>query len=151
MSETLEISKTIPKGDILAFEKALASHPNAVFGDSDVCPLTHTFSDGIYMREMFIPAGTTIVGKAHKKEHIALLLDGAINIATEEGVKTLYSPCYFVSKAGVKRVGFALTDVRFINIHPNPTNTQDLDEIEEEVIEESYGELHGIDEEFLIK
>ena len=28
-----------------------------------LCPLKHTFSDGIYVREIFIPAGMFIVGK----------------------------------------------------------------------------------------
>ena len=32
-------------------------------GESDIFPLTHSFSEGVYVREMFIPAGGFIIGK----------------------------------------------------------------------------------------
>jgi len=32
----------------------------------------HQFSPGIYMRKLFRPAGTLIVGKVHKKPHFFL-------------------------------------------------------------------------------
>ena len=31
--------------------------PNVIIGNSDVLPLTHTFCDGIYVREIFLKQG----------------------------------------------------------------------------------------------
>ena len=49
-------------------------------------------------------------------------------------------PCSVVAKGGTKRVGYALTDVVWINVHPNITDTQDLDKLEQEVIAKDYDE-----------
>ena len=37
-------------------------------------------------------------------------------------------------------MGYALTDVVWINVHPNTTDTKDLDKLEKEVIAEDYDE-----------
>jgi quercetin dioxygenase-like cupin family protein len=93
----------------------------------------HYFSGGMYCRKVFRPAGTVIVGKVHKADHIFLCAQGEIMVSTENGMKKLCAGDIIESKLGTKRVTLALTDAIGITIHK--TDKTDLDEIEAELIE----------------
>ena len=93
----------------------------------------HQFSPGIYMRKLFRPAGTLIVGKVHKKSHFFLCAKGEIIAWTEGGMKRLQAGDSIESQPGTKRVTLAVTDAIGITIHR--TDLTDLDEIEAELIE----------------
>jgi hypothetical protein len=96
-------------------------------------PLKHSFSNGIYARELTIPAGGLIVGKVHKTQHHNFLLKGEIIVLTEKGgVKLLQAPCTMVSEPGTQRVGYALTETVWTAVHSNESNTQDIDLLEKE-------------------
>ena len=43
-----------------------------------------------------------------------------------------------ISKAGTKRALYAETDLTWITVHANPTNTEDLKELEENIIAPTY-------------
>jgi hypothetical protein len=45
-----------------------------------------------------------------------------------------------VSTPGVKRVIYANEESIFVNVHKNPTNTQNLDELEAEIVSINYKE-----------
>ena len=143
--KTLEKRKELRK-KILSIEDAIRNNtdPNykTYIGDNEACPVKHTFSDGIYVREMFVPKGMMLVGKIIKQTHHIFLMSGKIAIITEDGEKIMEGPCSLVAKGGTKRVGYALTDVVWINVHPNITDTQDLDKLEQEVIAEDYDEYN---------
>lgn len=99
------------------------------------CPLQHVFAPGLYMRTIYIPAGTLIVGKIHKHQHGNILSSGEVLVITEEGgLERLQGPVTMVSPAGTKRALRALTDVVWTTCHLNPTNETDLAKIEAEVI-----------------
>lgn len=74
----------------------------------------HHFAPGIYVRELHIPAGTTLTGAIHKHRHINIVSKGRIEVATENGTTTITAPCVFVSPPGTKRVGFAHEDTIWI-------------------------------------
>jgi len=93
----------------------------------------HYFSPGMYMRKVFRPAGTVIVGKVHKEPHFFLCAMGEIVAWTENGMVTLRAGDVVESKPGTKRVTMAVTDSIGITIHR--TDKTDLDEIEVELIE----------------
>ena len=93
----------------------------------------HQFSPGMYMRKLFRPAGTLIVGKVHKEPHFFLCAKGEIIAWTESGMKRLQAGDVIESKPGTKRVTLAVTDAIGITIHR--TDKIDLDEIEAELIE----------------
>jgi quercetin dioxygenase-like cupin family protein len=93
----------------------------------------HYFSGGMYCRRVFRPAGTLIVGKVHKKDHLFLCAMGEIIAWTEGGMKRLNAGDVVESKAGTKRVTLAVSDAIGITFHR--TNETDLDEIEKELIE----------------
>ena len=93
----------------------------------------HQFSPGMYMRKLYRPAGTLIVGKVHKEPHFFLCAKGEIIAWTENGMKRLQAGDVIESKPGTKRVTLAVTDAIGITIHR--TDKTDLDEIEAELIE----------------
>lgn len=93
----------------------------------------HLFSPGMYMRKVFRPAGTLIVGKVHKEPHFFLCAMGEIVAWTETGMRTLRAGDVIESKPGTKRVTLAVTDAIGITIHR--TDETDLDEIETQLIE----------------
>ena len=103
---------------INALEKEMLKHPQV---DLDV---TQYFCKGLYVRELLIPANVTLVGKIHKDPCINILLQGEIEIATDEGPKCLSAPMIFPSKKGLKRAGYTLSDTRWVTVHPNPDNEQ---------------------------
>lgn len=105
------------------------------------CPLQHTFAPGLYIRTIFIPAGTLLAGKIHKHAHGNVLSMGEVLVITEEGgLEHLRGPMTMVSSAGTKRAVRALTDVVWTTMHLNPTNETDLAKIEEEVIAKTFEE-----------
>jgi len=111
---------------------------NALQAEMSVMPQAelktdHYFSGGMYCRKVFRPAGTLIVGKIHKEDHIFLCASGQIMAWTENGMKTLNAGDIVESKAGTKRVTLALTDAIGITIHK--TDEKDLEIIEKQLIE----------------
>jgi hypothetical protein len=127
---------------ICDFEEQLSDMPMAVHGDSDIMPLEHIFTPGIYTRQITIKAGTVVVGKIHRHEHPSFLMSGRVRVVTEEGgMEEIIAPKVMVSPSGTKRAVFALEDAVWVTVHSNPTDTQDLDEIEKEVIAKTFKEI----------
>ena len=93
----------------------------------------HYFSNGMYSRKLFRKAGTLIVGKVHKHDHLFICAMGEIIAWTENGMKKLGPGDIIESKAGTKRVTLATVDSIGITVHK--TDKTDLDEIESEMIE----------------
>jgi hypothetical protein len=96
-------------------------------------PITHHFADGVYGREMFLPAGATIVGKMHRFATLNILAQGEISVTNADGaVRVLKAPAVFVSPPMCQKVGHAITDVVWINVHA--TRITDLASIEAKFI-----------------
>ena len=95
----------------------------------------HLFAPGMYMRKLIVPKGMCIVGKIHRHDHFLLVLSGKALVISEFGRDIVEAGHTSVSKAGVKRVVVAIEDTLFATIHHNPSDTQDLYEIEAAHIE----------------
>lgn len=79
-------------------------------------PAEHTFVDGMYMRTLFIPKGTLLVGKIHRKPCLNIVASGDISILTEHGAKRVRAGFTGASEAGIQKVGFTHADTIFINV-----------------------------------
>ena len=144
-SEKEELVVHAIRRKIFDIENAIKNNTNpkykTFFNDTKKCPLKHYFSDGIYVREITIPAGMIIVGKIHKHRHPNFLLKGKVMVITEQkGEEIIEGPCFMMSEGGTKRALYAVTDLVWTTIHHNPTNTQDLNKIEDIVIAKNYDE-----------
>ena len=111
-----------------------------VVTNSKIAPIKHSFADGVYIRQMDMQKDSVVVGAIHKHLHVWFLLTGDITVATEDTTEDYIAPCYVVSTPGVKRVILANEDSIFVNIHKNPSNTQDIDKLEKEIVALNYKE-----------
>jgi len=126
--------------DMGLFEKALSNLPGAKFGDAGA-PLKHTFVPGAYIREITMPAGLILTSKIHKVEHPYFVLRGKCEVVTEEGKVLIEAPYWGITKAGTKRALHIIEETVWCTVHSNPSNTQDLKEIEKDVIANSFVDL----------
>jgi hypothetical protein len=93
----------------------------------------HFLVNGMYAREIFIPAKTLYVGKVHKTDHYFVVLAGSTVMTTDDGTQTVDAPALLTVKAGSKRMGIAITDCRFVAFHR--TDKTELIDIEEDLTE----------------
>jgi len=97
-------------------------------------PLTKT-----YTRELFIPKGTMLLGKIHKKPCLNIITKGKIIIKKNmEDNGVLYEvpgdrTLTFITDAGSQKIGYALEDTIIINIFSEVISNT-LEEVEEELI-----------------
>ena len=129
----LTLSTQVTKEQIERLQSQMAAMPQTELVTE------HSFSPGMYLRKVFRPAGTLIVGKVHKEPHFFLCAKGEIIAWTEGGMKHLYAGDVLESKPGTKRVTLAVTDAIGITIHR--TDKTNLDEIETELIEQDTAAL----------
>ena len=130
--KVLELEKALI--DIADGEMIVTEHDTKVF------PLKHTFADGIYVRQMSMEEGSCVIGAIHNHLHVWFLLTGCISVATEDVVEDYIAPCYVVATPGTKRVIYANEDSIFVNIHKNPSNNKNIEELEKEIVSASYEE-----------
>ena len=136
------------RGEIQALQDLLVYNADGVNieGDgnsivhSDNFPLKHTFADGIYIRQMDMKAGSMVVGAIHNHLHVWFLLTGRLAVATEDSIEEFLAPCYVLATPGSKRVIYATEDSIFINIHKNPDNIKDINELESEIVSKTFEE-----------
>jgi len=139
---TVTVKKLPPaelmRNKMLEFEAAMANMPDTRFGD-DAFPLKHTFTDGLYIREMTGIKGHIVVTKLHKTTHPYFVLKGDVSVLTETGVVRIKAPYAGITKAGTKRIAFFHEDTIWTTVHI--TEETDLKKIEKEMIAETYNEL----------
>lgn len=113
----------------------------AVEGQAD-CPLKHTFTPGLYAREIFVPAGTIVVTKIHKHEHPVFILRGDCTVYSNDGtLKRVTAPCMLVTPAGTKRAVYVHEDTVWVTVHANPDNETDLENLESLLIAKHYEDI----------
>ena len=97
-------------------------------------PVTHRFTPGLYVREIFMPAGHLVISKIHKTEHPFVISKGKVAVFIEEdGWQVFAAPHTGITKPGTQRVLFIIEDTVWLTFHP--TQLTDVDAIEEEIIE----------------
>jgi len=119
-------------------ENIIADNGNIVYHDK--FKYKHTFADSIYIREMTIAKDEVIIGAIHKHLHVWFLLSGNITVLTEGELKEYKAPCTVLSEPGVKRVIYGNEESIFTNVHKNPTNTEDIKELEKQIVALNYEE-----------
>ena len=111
-----------------------------IVSDSTLIPIRHFFMDGVYVREMTMYKDTVVVGAIHKHLHMCFLLTGKITVVNEEETVDHIAPCLIVSTPGIKRVLYAHEDSIWYNTHKNPSNTEEVEELEKDIVAISYKE-----------
>ncbi len=95
------------------------------------CPVKHYFVDGLYVREISIPAGCALVGYIHMQECVTIISKGVIAIADGENEPTvLTAPFTRTCAAGTKKAGYALQDTIWSDCYVNADNERDIETLE---------------------
>ena len=102
-------------------------------GDTIELETRHHFSDGLYARELFIPAGVCLVGALHKTKHLYTVVKGKCKVATQFENIEIEAPFMGETIPGTKRVIYAETDCVWITYHP--TELTNVEEIEKAILE----------------
>ncbi len=116
---------------------------------ADQCTLRHyfvpknkKFNCVVYGRQIFLPAGSLVVGKLHRENCLNLIMTGKVRVSSEFGKEEFEAPCVFVSPPASKRAVFAIHDTIWVTVHlTEHSGEENLDKIESEVISPSYKEL----------
>jgi hypothetical protein len=104
-------------------------------------PVSHFFTDGLYIRSFTIPKGVMLTSKYHKKGQFEIMFSGKLSVVTEKGIINLIAPFFGQSSPGLKRLGYAHEDVTWIDIHANPGNEKDIVKLEQELYADSYEDM----------
>lgn len=120
------------RGRISALESAMKKLPQA-----DLEP-RHHFANGMYARELFMPAGSVVTSKIHKTEHFALIVSGRVTVVQEDGTREIQAPYLTITKPGTKRALYVHEDTVWITFHP--TDKTNVDEIEKDIIAEDFND-----------
>ena len=105
-------------------------------------PTEHIFHGGMYCRQVWRPAGCTIVGKVHKKEHFYMIVHGTVVITTDEGVHELTGPYLLCSTPGTKRAVYAVTDALCMTSHRVESDT--VEDVDSELVEDDPASMFAI-------
>ena len=109
------------------------------------CPVVHSFTPGLYTREIFMPAGATVVSKIHKTEHPFVVSMGKVAVFIDgQGWQVITAPHRGITKPGTRRVAFILEDTIWTTFHP--TTLTDVDEIEAAIIEPHNEHRRGLEQ-----
>lgn len=131
---------------MIDLQEKMFKHPRGLVGDSPdclkVCPLTHTFADGCYVRQIKMPKGMLIVSKIHKMKHPYFITEGDVSVLTTEGIVRLKAPYSGITPAGTKRILYIHEDTTWTTIHV--TKETDLNKIEAEIIAKDFDELDKV-------
>jgi quercetin dioxygenase-like cupin family protein len=99
------------------------------------CPLIHRFTDGAYLREIEMKAGTFIIGQKHRTKHFNIVLSGKAIVMIDGVVRVITAPEIFESEPGVRKVLYIVETMRWATLHVTPET--DMAKLEELLIEKS--------------
>jgi hypothetical protein len=123
MNDTLTETKTVISLDVL--EKEMFKHPQVD------CPLIHRFTDGMYIREIFMPAGALVTTVLHKTRHPFVITKGSCLVWNNGESVRLTAPHFGITDPGTRRLLFIEEDTTWITFHV--TDKTDPDEIVKEI------------------
>jgi hypothetical protein len=123
MDEIVEISA------IDRVEADLASYPQVDL------PLEHFFPPGMYVRKIFMPAGSMVVSMKHKTTHPFFILKGKVAVLKESQNGGFEEEAMYkggdmgITKPNTKRFLWNVEDTIWVTCHANPNDIEDPDEI----------------------
>jgi hypothetical protein len=123
MANQLTETKTVTPLDVL--EKTMFQFPQVD------CPLVHRFTDGMYIREIFMPGGTTVTTLVHKTNHPFVILKGKVSVWNNGEVEHLEAPYIGITQPGARRLIVVHEDTTWVTFHS--TFLTDPDEIAETI------------------
>jgi hypothetical protein len=114
-----------------ALELRMLEHRDAVID----LPLVHRFTTGMYIRQIFMPAGALCTSKIHKVQHPFVVLTGKVSVYSPDGgVEHIAAPYIGITEPGTRRALYIHEDTVWVTFHPNPEDETDLEVVERRLI-----------------
>lgn len=83
------------------------------------CPVRHRFTPGLYIREIFMPAGITVTSLIHDTIHPFCILQGKVIVFNEEeGTQELQAPLLEITYPNTRRILQIVEDTVWVTFHP---------------------------------
>lgn len=100
-------------------------------------PLVHKFTDGMYIREIFMPAGSLWTSKIHKTEHPYVVSYGkaAVSIDNNEWYE-ITAPYTGITQPGTRRILYILEDCIWTTFHRIDGMKSSYNDLSEKEIED---------------
>lgn len=110
---TVEARLSTPSwADIDAFEDRALSLPQVEM------PVKHTFTPGLYTRQILMPAGTLLTSRIHLFEHPFVIAAGCVSVwGDETGWKTYRAPYLGITLPATRRVLYIHEDTTWLTFH----------------------------------
>jgi len=147
-----QVSSTVKKADresrlairnqIESYEESLKSFLGSEKGEMDDINnkgLKEHFIEGAYIRELFIPKGTTIVSKLWNRARFWIIASGDVTFITELGKKRVKGPYTQVAPFGSKVALYTHEDTLWFAITGAISTTPE--DVEKEVVAKDYTEF----------
>lgn len=126
--------------DFDALEAALA-----VEGVPVDMPVTHRFTPGLYIREIFMPKGAKVLSLVHKTTHPFTILEGDVSVFSENEQVQRYTTGHLgITTPGTRRMLSVHEDTRWATFHV--TEDTDPDTIVQKVTEPHCNRYLGSDD-----
>jgi mannose-6-phosphate isomerase-like protein (cupin superfamily) len=81
-------------------------------------PVRHHFAPGVYLREIFMPADTFVIGHLHKTEHLNTIRQGRCQVWMRGRTHEVKAGDVIRSIGGVQKVLYIHEDTYWSTIHP---------------------------------
>lgn len=94
--------------------------------------IVHHFSDGLYAKQMIIPADTMILKHTHSFSHLSILAAGKVAVMQGDDAEIIEAPACIEIKAGLVHGVKALTDCVWFCIHS--TDEKDASKVDNVLI-----------------
>ena len=94
--------------------------------------IVHHFSDGLYAKQMIIPADTMILKHVHGFSHLSILAAGKVAVMRGDDAEIIEAPACIEIKAGLVHGVKALTDCVWFCIHA--TDEKDASKVDNVLI-----------------
>ena len=122
---------------ITGVEGCVEHHTDAM---QAVCPVTHHLENGLYTREIFMPAGQLVISFIHKQNHPSFFMEGDMSLLMDTGeVKRVKAPMTVHTEVGTQRVAYIHEDTRWVCVYR--TDAETVEEAEKEVYTMDFREL----------
>lgn len=102
----------------------------------------HAFAPGIYIRQVFLKAGSLVMGHRHRQAHLNIMIQGRMTMFHGDGSRSsLIAPVVCVAPPG-RKVAYIHEDSVWLNLYA--TNETDVEKLEAEFLDktESWEELN---------
>lgn len=96
--------------------------------------VTHRFTDGMYIRQIYMKKGAKVVSKTHKTNHPFVILKGDVSVySANEGVVRYKGPMFGITYPSTRRLLLVHEDTIWITFHPGEEKTPE--EVEQRIIQ----------------